>query len=294
MRWPRPVRLAASCREITRPGRVPRSAGSGGPRHRHGCVGRLNADAASASSTSRHHNTASISRNDDRWQPRTPTARCQAGFARGVADMLADGQELWEVIHAIHNNGECDANMFGFLPDQIEKEIKETTWRRQWQMLTEEELVKQLHGVFRQIEPVSMVLRFIDPKRHGIISSDDRLPKEKRAPLHESHRDNVLLRQLATRNLTLNLFSENPKLKVAESLLSTNAALAGQIAGIEFEQLVSKRVPLTGDTQKDDSLPTSSTALNLRTCATTVQALYRQAVLGWQIGHLPGHWILPP
>ena len=213
---------------------------------------------------------------------------------RHVAGMLKDGQDLWEIIRDIHNNGEFDADMFGFLPDQIEKELKETMWHLQWKTLSEKDLVQQLHGVFRQIEPVSMVLRFIDPNRYGIISSpvatilgvrpqrkatdtyetylnslrdvgrergfdrtadvemalwalqvgalDGFLPEAQRGTLKESYNRDVRLRQMETRNLTVHLFGENTKLKVAESLLGTDVVLAGQIAGIEFEQLVGKRV----------------------------------------------------
>ena len=213
---------------------------------------------------------------------------------RHVAGMLKDGRDLWEIIRDIHNNGEFDADMFGFLPDQIEKELKKTTWHLQWKTLSEKDLVQQLHGVFRQIEPVSMVLRFIDPIRYGIISSpvatilgvrpqrkatdtyetylnslrdvgrergfgrtadvemglwalqvgalDGFLPEAQRGTLKESYNRDVRLRQMETRNLTVHLFCENTKLKVAESLLGTNVPLAGQIAGIEFEQLVGKRV----------------------------------------------------
>ena len=227
---------------------------------------------------------------------------------RHVAGMLKDGRDLWEIIRDIHNNGEFDAEMFGFLPDQIEIELKKTTWHLQWKTLSEKDLVQQLHGVFRQIEPVSMVLRFIDPNRYGIFSSpvatilgvrprrkptatyeaylkslrevrhergfgrtadvemalwalqvgvldpNPKLPEAQRGTLKESYNRDVRLRQMGTRNLTVHLFSENSKLKVAESLLGIDVPLAGQIAGIEFEQLVGKRVRVARSVRRDITL----------------------------------------
>ena len=228
---------------------------------------------------------------------------------RRVAGMLKDGRGLWEIIRYIYDNGEFDAEIFGFLPDEIEAELKKTTWHLQWQTLPEKQLVEQLHGVFRQIEPVSMVLRFIDPNRYGIFSSpvatilgvrhrrratgmyqeaylkslrkvrdergfnrtadvemalwalrvgvlDRHLPDEQRSGLKESYERDVPLRRLATGNLTSQLFSENTKLSVAEYLLGKKEeiALAGQIAGIEFEQVVGKHVRPAGSARQDETL----------------------------------------
>ena len=228
---------------------------------------------------------------------------------RRVAGMLKDGRGLWEIIRYIYDNGEFDAEIFGFLPDEIEAELKKTTWHLQWQTLPEKELVEQLHGVFRQIEPVSMVLRFIDPNRYGIFSSpvatilgvrhrrraavmyqeaylkslrkvrdergfdrtadvemalwalhvgvlDGHLPDEQRRGLKESYERDVPLRRLATANLTSQLFSENTKLQVAEYLLGQKeeVALAGQIAGIEFEEVVVKHDRSAVRARQDETL----------------------------------------
>ena len=222
---------------------------------------------------------------------------------RRVAGMLKDGQDLWEIIRDIHNNREFDAEMFGILPDQVEMELKKTTLHLRWKTLAEEQLLRQLHGLFRQIEPASMVLRFIDPNRYGIFSSpvatilgvrprrrptatyqaylkslrkvrrergfdrtadvemalwalqvgvlDRRLPAEQRDGLKESYERDVWLRQIQTGNLTSQLLSENPKLDVAEYLLGTEFVLAGQIAGIEFEQEVGGRVGSAGSARQD-------------------------------------------
>ena len=211
---------------------------------------------------------------------------------RDVQDILAKGGGLWDVIRAIHDHREFGADMFGFLPSQVERELKDSGWHDAWP--PKEKLLAAVHGTFRQIEPASMVLRFFDPERYGIMSSpvaallgvrpkrsptatydaylcslreirkargfsrvadvemalwalqvgvrDGRLPHEHAHALRRDYEEDTALRQLATRNLIVQLFSENPKLDVAEALLSTDVAVAGQLAGIEFEQLVGKRV----------------------------------------------------
>ena len=215
-----------------------------------------------------------------------------------VRRVLADGGELWDAIHAIYNNdGAFDADMFGALAeDPIEKALKATTWHGRWRTLPEHKLIEGLLCVFVQIEPVSMVLRFVDPERFGILSApvaellgvrlrrksketykryleslrelasergfqrvadvemalwalrlgvmEGRLPDEIREPLKKCYEKDVRLRQLQTRNLTAQLFSEHDKLDLATLLLGTDDAvpIAGQIAGIEFEQRVGKAV----------------------------------------------------
>ena len=143
---------------------------------------------------------------------------------------------------------------------------------------------------FRQIEPVSVVLRFIDPIQFGIMSSPVQTvlgirPRRKqtatysaylkslrhicekrrfervadvemalwvlqvgvldgwlllpdRDELKKGYKEDVELRRIQARNLTVQLLKETPKLDVADALLDTDVALAGQIAGIEFELLV--------------------------------------------------------
>lgn len=196
--------------------------------------------------------------------------------------------------------------MFGFLPAaQIQAQLKEGGWDRQWQTLLNDRhvLVERLFEVFRQIEPVSMVLRFICPTTYGIMSApvaailgvvprrratdtykaylealrevaakrkfnraadvemalwalqvgaleDELLPQAKRVRLKKSYDGDTPLQQLQTRNLTTHLFSRE-KLDIAESLLTTDVRLAGQIAGVEFEQLVRKRF---GSRGSNDSL----------------------------------------
>ena len=222
---------------------------------------------------------------------------------RHVATMLTDGGELWDVIRAIHSHEAFRADMFGFLPDGIEAQLKEGTWHLQWRTLRRHELVGWLFKTFRQIEPVSMVLRFIDPTTYGIMSApvaailgikprrkmtdtysrylkvlrevaaqrgftriadvemalwalqvgvleDKLLPPQQRDALKRSYQSGAPLRQLQTRNLVAQLLSQN-KLDIAESLLTTDVKLAGQIAGVKFEQLVGEHF---GPPGRDESL----------------------------------------
>lgn len=223
-----------------------------------------------------------------------------------VRTRAENGSTLWDVICTIHAYEGFPAAMFGFLPEaQIQAQLKEGGWERQWQALLNDRhvLVERLFEVFRQIEPVSLVLRFIDPARYGIMSGpvaailgvvprrratdtykaylealrevaakrkfnraadvemalwalqvgaleDELLPQAKRVRLKESYDGDTPLQQLQTRNLTTHLFSRE-KLDIAESLLTTDVRLAGQIAGVEFEQLVRKRF---GSRGSNDSL----------------------------------------
>ena len=209
-----------------------------------------------------------------------------------VQNQLAHHALLWEVVRTVYDSADFDADVFGPLHARIEDHLNRTG--REWQSLPHGQLIKKLYDAFRQIEPVSVVMRFICPKRFGIMSSpvatlvgvrprrkatatyeayvkslreigrshgferaadvemalwalqvgalDGRLPQAQREPLEDGYNNDRQLRQLATRNLTKQLFAETGELDVAEALLDTDPALAGKIAGIEFEQLVSKRV----------------------------------------------------
>ena len=212
---------------------------------------------------------------------------------REVESRLAVDAELWDVVYTIYNTPHFDAGVFGPLHvDQIEADLKQSADGK-WQELPDHKLIDVLYGAFRQIEPVSVVMRFVYPRRFGIMSSpvstlvcvrpkrakamywayvdslreighfygferaadvemalwalqvgvlEKRLPAEQRAPLKDEYENDRQLPRLVTRNLTKQLFSENGELDVAEALLDTKPALAGAIAGIEFEQLVNKRV----------------------------------------------------
>ena len=90
---------------------------------------------------------------------------------------------------------------------------------------------------FERIADVEMALWVVQV---GVV--EGRLEGDEPQALLEEFARDVPLQQMHARNLTVQLFSETPKLKLAESLLTTNVPLAGQIAGIEFEQLMGKWV----------------------------------------------------
>ena len=204
---------------------------------------------------------------------------------RKVEQVLAGGGELWDVILAIHGHSDFDADMFGPLPKgDLERALKGRYWYGGWQKFPNE-IIKNLFAAYRQIEPVSMVLRFAMPDHYGIYSSPVAsllgirahrrqtdtyeaylkslrelckprsfnriadmemalwalqvgvLEGADRDALAKSYKRDSALRQMQARNLTVQLFRERPRLELAEALLTTDERIAGQIAGIEFEQL---------------------------------------------------------
>ena len=208
-----------------------------------------------------------------------------------VQRVLAKGGELWDVILAIHGHSDFDADMFGPLPKgDLERALKGRYWYGGWQKFPKHEIIKNLFAAYRQIEPVSMVLRFAMPDHYGIYSSpvasllgirahrrqtatyeaylkslrelckprsfnrfadmemalwalqvgvlDRLLEGADRDALAKSYKRDSALRQMQARNLTVQLFRERPGLELAEALLTTDVPLAGQIVGVEFEQLV--------------------------------------------------------
>lgn len=220
-----------------------------------------------------------------------------AEVERRVLRMWAEQASMWEVVEAIHNAHAFDARMFGsFDRNLLKREIDKTEWHD----LAEQDhkFVARLFDAFRQIEPVSVVLRFINPIEFGIMSSpvqtvlgirprrkqtatygaylkslrhicerrcfkrvadvemalwalqvgvlDGVLPTPPKEELAKDYEEDTELRRIQTRNLTVQLLKEMSKLDVADALLDTDVALAGQIAGIEFEQLASQRSGLSG------------------------------------------------
>ena len=202
-----------------------------------------------------------------------------------IVRMWEERLPMWEVVEAIHDAKAFDASMFGsFDRNLLKSEIDKTEWHDLAKQ--EHKLIPRLFEAFRQIEPVSVVLRFIDPVRFGIMSSPVqtvlgirprrkqtatygaylkslRQIREKRrfervadvemalwvlqvgvldgvlpTPLAKDYEEDTELRRIQTRNLTVQLLRETSKLDVADALLDTDVALAGQIAGIEFELLV--------------------------------------------------------
>ena len=210
-----------------------------------------------------------------------------------IVRMWDERAPMWEIVEAIHGTDAFDASMFGSFDQDALKSAICLIDQIQWHHLVEreehEELVVRLFKAYNQIEPASVVLRFIDPRRFGIMSSpvqavlgirpqrkptatyeaylesleyirtrrhfnrvadvemalwalqigvlDGLLPKRQREELAKNYEEDVELRRIQARNLTRQLLG-TPKLDVADALLSTDPALAGQIAGIEFELAV--------------------------------------------------------
>ena len=88
----------------------------------------------------------------------------------------------------------------------------------------------------------------------GALDRRGRLPPAQADGLKQHYDGDTDLRQLATRNLTGQLFGEHKKLDLAEALLGTDVEVAGQLAGIEFEQRVGKRMGVTAGQSTDASL----------------------------------------
>ena len=212
-----------------------------------------------------------------------------AEVERRVVRMWEEQVPMWKIVETIHDAKAFDASMFGsFDRSSLKSKIDKIEWHDPAEQ--EHKLVARLFDAFRQIEPVSVVLRFIDPKRFGIMSSpvqtvlgirpqrkpaanysaylkslrhicekrrfervadvemalwvlqvgvlDGVLPTPPREELAKNYEEDAELRRIQTRNLTVQLLNEMSKLDVADALIDTDVALAGQIAGIEFELLV--------------------------------------------------------
>ena len=72
------------------------------------------------------------------------------------------------------------------------------------------------------------------------VLEDGLLEKDVAMPLAKAYKRDWALRQMQARNLMVQLFSERPKIELAEALLGTDVPQARQIAGIEFEQWVGR------------------------------------------------------
>ena len=214
-------------------------------------------------------------------------------------DIRSTGQLTYEGIEKIRAENVWNANVFGYWPPQAEVEpsLKAMKWGIRELREEEEAVISNLLRVFRQIEPVSVILRFIVPEEYGILSppvekvlglgpfrnhtaryraylkSLRKLKKDRKfenvadvdmalwvlqvgvldgyllkVDFSKSEHKYLLdkfskdskLREVRVANLTKQLFEDMCREQLAEALLATNHILAGQIAGIEFEQHVRK------------------------------------------------------
>jgi len=202
----------------------------------------------------------------------------------------------WNDLEKIRDSEIWNADVFGRWPqpDEFESSLATEEWSLGDLPEGEKKVIEDLYKIFRQIEPVSVVLRFIVPEHYGIMSPPvekvlglgpfRRHPQRYRAylrslraikkdrkfetvadvemalwvlqlgvvngglrgrlhsnqyrTLYEKFRQDAMLRAIWVGNLTKQIFSDLSREEIAEALLSTNVELAGQIAGIEFEQAV--------------------------------------------------------
>lgn len=226
-------------------------------------------------------------------------------------DIRSRGQLTYDDIEMIRAEKVWNANVFGYWPPQseVEPDLKSLNFGIGSLRKKEKTVISSLLRVFRQIQPVSVILRFIAPEHFGILSPpvekvlglgplrnhtdryraylrslrkikndrgfdtvadvdmalwvlqvgvlDEYLLKEGFSEIdHEDLKDgfsrsehkelldgfggDIKLREVRVANLTEQLFKDLSREELAEALLPTNHILAGQIAGIEFEQHVRK------------------------------------------------------
>lgn len=219
----------------------------------------------------------------------------------------------YDDIESIRNSRIWNADAFGYWPSRSEVEsiLESTEWDFRTLPEKEEQVIDDLLGTFRQIELVSVILRFVVPKHYGILSppvekilgigpfrrhserylaylnslreirddkrrftrrwsaaevdmalwvlqvgilDDDLLKRdlsdEEYESLRSGFRNDSKLREIRVGNLTRQLFGDMSRVELSEALLATDVNLAGQLAGIQFEQDVKK---LTG-AKPDDKL----------------------------------------
>lgn len=92
-----------------------------------------------------------------------------------IADDVREVFSGWltcEVNQTILNRNLWNPDMFGFWPpvDELKRDLGEGLDLRQLPD-GEDEVIRKLLEVYRQIEPVSVVLRFVQPKDYGIVSA---------------------------------------------------------------------------------------------------------------------------
>lgn len=89
-----------------------------------------------------------------------------------AAEVRSGRRLTYDDIERIRNSEVWNADVFGYWPTRTEVEsiLKSTEWDF-WNLpKREDEAIASLLLVFRQIEPVSVILRFIVPKHYGILS----------------------------------------------------------------------------------------------------------------------------
>ena len=105
-------------------------------------------------------------------------------------------------------------------------------------------------------------------------SLKDRLSTLQYRALWKAFREDVHLRTIRVGNLTRQLFDDLDRTELAEALVETDARLAGQIAGIEFERFVKLLAQREPKIEKDS---------RIRMLITSVCEKYRRGIQSdWQ------------
>ena len=89
-----------------------------------------------------------------------------------AANIRSSRRLTYDDIETIRNNQVWDADVFGYWPSRadIESLLESTAWNL-WNLPKKEiPAITDLFRVFRQIEPVSVILRFLAPQHYGIMS----------------------------------------------------------------------------------------------------------------------------
>lgn len=95
-----------------------------------------------------------------------------AGIEKAVARIRSSRRLTYDDIARIRDDETWNADAFGYWPprDEVESILKSTEWDF-WNLpKREDKAISGLLQVYRQIEPVSVILRFVVPKHYGIMS----------------------------------------------------------------------------------------------------------------------------
>ena len=91
-----------------------------------------------------------------------------------AAEIRESGQLVYEDLEKILDRDIWDADMFGYWPGRQEIEsilnCKRKIWNFQELPGNEDKIITDMYSIFRQIELVSVILRFVVPEEYGIIS----------------------------------------------------------------------------------------------------------------------------
>ena len=90
-----------------------------------------------------------------------------------TAEIRKSRQLTYENIEKILDRDIWNADMFGYWPKRqdIESILKSRIWNFKDLPGRQDDVITDMYSVFRQIEPISVILRFVMPEEYGIISA---------------------------------------------------------------------------------------------------------------------------